>query len=213
VPANPTYYDAFRMHLDHVARWNRTFNLVSRADAGRLWTRHLLDSLSIWPHVAAEANAGATRALDVGCGAGFPGLPLAVTLPSLSWQLVDRSARRIRFVELVVARLGLGNVTARCVDLESRDLPRSELMADIIVSRALAGPAALAALAGQLLAPGGVMLLQSATRAGQGDPRPVPLAPELGLTIERVEEIRVPGLDRRHELTIIRHAGVRGMSR
>jgi len=195
-------------YVDLLERWNARFNLISRRDVDRLWSRHVLDSLSILPVLSTLPCRGERcRVLDVGTGAGFPGVPLAVADPGRDWLLVDRNARKIRFLELVVSELELSNVTVRAVDLGGRPPDGLVAWADVIVSRAMAAPGALVARTGAMLVDGGTFLLM--TGAG-GDPENATadgVAPEVdlpgGFRITGVRSLRIPGLDRVHEVTII----------
>ncbi len=128
-------------------RWNRAFNLVSRRDEAELERRHLLDSL-----VAAPFLRG-PRVLDLGSGAGLPGIPLAVARPALAFVLADRRARRTRFLEEAVAALGLENVRVATVDVRRWEEGRGAF--GTVVARAVAPLPELAALARPLLAPEG----------------------------------------------------------
>jgi 16S rRNA (guanine527-N7)-methyltransferase len=85
-------------------RWGKVYNLTAIEQPEDVIRLHLLDSLSIWPHVRGP------RVLDVGTGAGLPGVPLAVVLPDLRFDLLDRSAKKIRFVTQTAIELGLKNV-------------------------------------------------------------------------------------------------------
>ena len=187
-------------------RWNERFNLVSRRDIGRIWPRHVLDSLSIAPFIA-ELGADAARAVDIGTGAGLPGLPLAIALPSSSWTLLDRNQRKIRFLETVIGELGLGNVSARAVDLRGVADPGLAAV-DLVVSRAVDEPAALLRLADPLLGDAGRVVLMTATAADaetEGEAVETSgTAADLGeFVVAAVREVRIPGLDRTHEVTII----------
>ncbi len=96
-------------YLDELQRWNERFGLVGTADRGELVVRHVLDSLGPWRLVSELAGNG--RILDVGSGAGFPGLPLAILLPNLSITLLERSKRRSAFLKTCCVLLGLRRVT------------------------------------------------------------------------------------------------------
>lgn len=87
-------------------KWNRKFNLTAIRDVEQMLPLHLLDSLSILPYVDAE------NLLDVGTGAGLPGIPLAICRPEMQVTLLDSNGKKIRFCRQVALELGLQNVTA-----------------------------------------------------------------------------------------------------
>jgi 16S rRNA (guanine527-N7)-methyltransferase len=167
-------------------RWNKAFNLVSRRDIGRLIARHVLDSLSLAPQLRGR------RVLDLGTGAGLPGMPLAILRPQLSFTLVDRAERRIRFVQQVCLELEVSNVDAIAADFAS---VRVTAPFDTVVSRAVAKPAALWRVAEKLLASEGVVLLQ------------VGAAEDANLGVDadvRTEPIRIPGIEQPQRIMTIR---------
>lgn len=163
-------------------RWNRAFNLISRRDVARLIPRHLLDALSLVPFVRGA------RVLDLGTGAGLPGLPLAIACPSIQFELVDRNQRRIRFVRQAVFELGLTNVDAAATDFV-RFRPTG--LFDTVVSRAVAAPSMLWRVAAPLLVSGGQALFLVGTRDDE-------FAPD-STCVERID-IHVPGLTSVHRL-------------
>ncbi|MEG0807397.1 MAG: 16S rRNA (guanine(527)-N(7))-methyltransferase RsmG [Alistipes sp.] len=98
------------------ADWNAKINVVSRKDFDQLYLRHVLHSLAIAKVCAFDSGA---RILDVGCGGGFPCVPLAILFPEAHFTAVDSIHKKITVVEGVVAGLGLQNVEARCVRAEA----------------------------------------------------------------------------------------------
>lgn len=204
-------------------RWNRAFNLVSRKDQERLYHRHLLDSLSVVRFLGSTLGSTPTRAregrrcLDLGTGAGLPGIPLAVARPDLRFTLIDRNARKIRFVEHAIQLLELGSVEAVCADVESL---RPDGGYDIVVSRAVAGLDEIWPLVRPLLRADGRILLMAygqrvqRAQSGQGGPPPrgpaveaPEAAPPPGLRIVALEMIHIPGLEQPHGLLVAEPLG------
>ena len=140
--------DAFEALL---RRWNTRYNLVSRRDAARLRDRHVLDSLALLPWWAGTLA-------DLGSGAGFPGVPLAIARPVRQVVLVERSERKARFLRHVAIHLDLGNVELVVADV-ARYQPST--LFDTVAARALAQPAVAWRLARRLLAANGRALFQS----------------------------------------------------
>jgi len=166
-------------------QWNRRFNLLSRKDLERVWTRHVLDSLSI-----ADLLHGVV--VDIGSGGGFPGVPLAVARPELEFLLVDRHQRKCRFLQHVARALELANVDVRCADVATLHRELRECFGTA-VSRAVADPETMARLATPLLEPGGTIVLLAATHVQSSE---VPAG-------ARRESRHIPGLERPHEVVII----------
>lgn len=165
---------------DLLVRWNARSNLISRGDEKRVLSRHLLDSLSLAPLLQLP------RVLDVGTGAGLPGLPLAIACPQAEFVLMDRSERRLRFVRHAIAELGLANASVCEADLATY---RAQPLFDTVISRAVAAPAELWPMVRGLLADGGIALFQC------GDPSTLEQP-----AMARVEskQMHIPGLDVPH---------------
>ena len=101
---------------DLYADWNAKINVVSRKDFDQLYIRHVLHSLAIAKVCRFDAGA---RILDVGCGGGFPSIPLAILFPEARFTAADSIRKKITVVEGVSRSLGLTNVTPRCVRVET----------------------------------------------------------------------------------------------
>lgn len=136
-------------------RWGRRYNLVSRRDLERLRQRHIEDSLALAPWCAGTL-------VDVGSGAGLPGVPLAIARPQLAVTLLERSERKCAFLRHVVIELGLKNVAIEQADAR-RFRPAAGFRTG--VARAVAPPAAAWRLVKPLLASDGAALLPSYSRA------------------------------------------------
>ena len=136
-----TEHDAARLHqlLRELAHWNRTFNLTGITDMEGMISHHLLDSLAVHRYLHGSAVA------DVGTGAGFPGLPLALVNPERRFTLIDSNGKKIRFVSHAVRTLGLMNVEPLQARVEAL---RPERPFDTVLARAFAPlPQLLAAVA------------------------------------------------------------------
>lgn len=133
--------------------------LIGPHEAPRLWTRHLLNSAALSPAIAADSSL-----IDVGSGAGLPGLVLALLRDDLRVTLVEPMKRRVDFLNEAVAGLGLVNVTVR----RARAEELSDAQADVVTARAVAPLATLAGWCLPLVAPGGALLaIKGATAAGE----------------------------------------------
>ena len=119
-------------------KWNKAFNLSAIRDPAEMLSRHLLDSLTLIPRLAFHQSRIAKtplKILDVGTGAGLPGIPLAICLPQHQFVLLDSNGKKTRFVLQAILELALGNVV-----LENRRIEnyQSDGQVDIVVSRAFA---------------------------------------------------------------------------
>lgn len=174
--------------LDLVLEWNAKFNLTAIRAPLDMVRKHLLDSLTVQPWLAGPFVT------DVGTGAGFPGLPLAIANPAFRFTLVDSIQKKIRFVAHAAAELGLDNVEAVAVRAEAW---RPEQRATTVVSRALAALPVFVAQAGHLCARNGRMLAMKGRRP---DDEIAALPPGWRA---RVEKLAVPGLADERTLVIL----------
>lgn len=135
-------------------KWTQSINLVSKGDRDLVWSRHILDSLRFIPLIP----AGVSRGLDLGSGAGFPGL-VAALATSIPFDLVEADQRKAAFL-IEAQRVTGAPVQVHCTRIEELSLPRVPL----ITARALAPLATLMAHAHRLLAPGGTALFAKGAR-------------------------------------------------
>lgn len=177
-------------YLGLIAKWNRVHNLTAIREPEQMIAQHLLDSLAILPAVH-----GATL-LDVGTGAGLPGIPLAVARPGLAVTLLDSNQKKISFLRQVKGELALANVEVAGGRVEAF---RPAAGFDIVVSRAFAELAEFAALAGHLVAAGGRMLAMK----GICPTREIARLP-VGFAVDSVLPLRVPQLGAERHLVILR---------
>ena len=109
--------------------WNSKINVISRKDIGNLYEHHVLHSLGIAKVINFKPG---TTVMDLGCGGGFPGIPLAILFPEVKFHLVDSIGKKIRVCNEVIAGTGLSNVTTRHCRAEEE---KSQF--DFVVSRAV----------------------------------------------------------------------------
>jgi 16S rRNA (guanine527-N7)-methyltransferase len=178
--------------VDLLARWNRAYNLTAVRDPLEMVPRHLLDSLAVLPWLRVGP------VLDVGTGAGLPGLPLAIMRPDLAFTLLDSNGKKIRFVRQAVLDLGLRNVTPVQARIQAY---RQDGNFATITARALATLSALCADCEPLTAPGG-RLLALKGRDPEQEVADVVAVPPARALVERiaVRRLRVPGLDAERSL-------------
>ena len=137
-------------------KWTKSINLVSQRDRDHLWPRHIGDSLRFVPLIP----AGTPRGMDLGSGAGFPGLVVALA-SGIPFDLIEADSRKAAFL-IEAQRVTGAPVQVHCTRIEELSLPRVPL----ITARALAPLPALVAHAHRLLAPGGTALFAKGARVG-----------------------------------------------
>ena len=179
--------------LDELALWNRSYNLTAITERGAMIRGHLLDSLSAHPDVAG------TRIADVGTGAGFPGLPLALASPQRAFTLIDSVAKKIRFVTHAVRQLQLANVTPLQVRVETLS-PAAAF--DTVIARAFAAlPDLLMSVQGLTGPATRVLALKGRYPADELAELP------RGWRLEDARALRIPGLEaERHILRLVPRA-------
>lgn len=161
-------------------KWNRTFNLTSITEPRKVAELHVLDSLALAPHLETGSEV-----LDVGSGAGFPGLPMAIARADTRWTLVDRTEKKVAFMKNAIARLGIEN--ARALHLRLGGDPRREGLErfDTVVSRAFTAPEKWLPFASAYARPGGRVIAMLGNQIPDLDR----LAEELGLERGSFEEL------------------------
>jgi 16S rRNA (guanine527-N7)-methyltransferase len=151
IPFTPEQREKLLAFLRLIQKWNRVYNLTAIRDPRTAVDLHLLDSLTVWPYLRGE------RILDVGTGAGLPGIPLAIIGGDRRFILLDSSAKKTRFVQQAIIELGLSNAEVATCRVEDYC---PECGFDTILARAYANLAEIFAGTRRMLAPGGMILAQ-----------------------------------------------------
>lgn len=172
--------------LDELDDWNQRMNLTAIRERGQQITKHLLDSLSIQPFLRG------TRIVDIGTGAGFPGLPLALVNPDRQFTLLDSTAKKLKFIDHVAQLLGMSNVQTVHARAESYE---PEQRFDIVMSRAV-GPVLKFMDWSTHLCVGGGRLLAMKGRYPHDEVAKLPN----GWKLAGVHRLSVPGLDEERHL-------------
>jgi len=184
----PAAREKLLAYLDLIQKWNRVYNLTAVREPDRMLAHHLLDCLAIVPHLSGSSL------LDVGSGAGLPGIPVAVALPKLPVTLLESSHKKAAFLKQAAIELRLDNVDVAC---ERAEAWATSQRFDLVVSRALADLPEFIRLAGRLLAPGGTL----AAMKGVYPYDELAQLPK-GWRLKEAAALRVPGLRaERHWLT------------
>jgi 16S rRNA (guanine527-N7)-methyltransferase len=175
--------------LLELERWNARMNLTAIRDVNTMIGGHLLDSLAVRSLVYGKSL------IDIGTGAGFPGLPLAIAGPGLAVELLDSNARKIGFIQHVIGELDISNAAA--VRSRAENYAPGKRF-DTVIARALGTLPRLMELAGHLVAEKGVMLALKG-RYPADEIKQMPDAWDY-----KVTELLVPGQDVRHVVSLQR---------
>ena len=176
-------------YLALLAKWNKAYNLTAIRDEVQMVTRHLLDSLAISGHITGE------RLIDVGSGAGLPGVPLAIVFPHREFLLVDSNGKKTRFLFQVKTALRLDNMEVCQARVETLQVARPF---DTVLSRAFASLPDMIRDCRHLLAPEGRLLAMKGAYPAQE----LESVGKTGASVA-VHSITVPGLDEQRHLVEI----------
>ena len=174
--------------LELLEKWNRAYNLTAVRDPEQMVPRHLLDSLTVLPYLQGP------RVLDIGTGAGLPGIPLALARPDLEFTLLDSNAKKTRFATQALHELGLKNVV---VQQERVEKFHPETKFDTLIARAFASIPDMLAASRHLCAPRGQFLIMKGVFPQEE------LAAITDDYRSEVKALRIPGLDAARHLVIL----------
>jgi len=199
LPLAPAQIEQFAIYLDELRAWNERINLTAIADPDEIVTRHFLDSL----RCALSWGEAPTSLIDIGAGAGFPGLPLKILRPALQLTLVESIAKKAAFLRHIANVLELSNVTVLIERAEAvGQNPAQRERYDVTTARAVAELRVLAeyclplcCVGGRFLAPKGAQIDAELAAAG-------PALARLGGRVVAVESVKLPGVEPRSLIVI-----------
>jgi 16S rRNA (guanine527-N7)-methyltransferase len=186
LPADEPVLDSLLAYLDLLQKWNQAYNLSAVRDPQQMVHQHLLDCLAALPALDRHLRDGAAHILDVGSGAGLPGVVWALMRPNWSVCCVDAVAKKASFVRQVAAELALRNLQAEHARVEQLHMPA----VDVVVSRAFASLADFTALTRNHLLPDGCWVAMK----GKVPEEEIAALPA-NVSVFHVERLEVPGLD------------------
>lgn len=195
--------DTFASYQRELAIWNEKFNLTRIIEPSEVAIKHFLDSLSIATVLSALKTP--RLIIDVGSGAGFPGIPLKIAQPQLSMTLLESTGKKTTFLRHVVETLGLTNiavVTARAEEAGRQAAHREHY--DVAVARAVSRLAVLAEYTLPLVKVGGWVIAQKGQHPAEEIETGERAVRILGGKIVEVRPVEVPGLEAERHLVIIK---------
>ena len=192
------HVDALLQYADALLETNKVMNLTAITDPADVATLHFLDSAAL----LTLADFTGKRVVDVGTGAGFPGMPLRILEPSIQLTLLDSLGKRITFLQGVCDQLGLGNV--ECVHARAEEFAVQHRESyDIATSRAVASLPLLAELSLPLVKVGGYFLPMKAVDSDEELASAAHAIRVLGGRLADVKDYQIPGTEVTHRLVVI----------
>ncbi|MCB1897237.1 MAG: 16S rRNA (guanine(527)-N(7))-methyltransferase RsmG [Zoogloeaceae bacterium] len=186
--------DRLAAYVRLLLKWNRSYNLTAIREPHRIVSYHVLDSLSVLPHLGVVG-----RLADIGSGAGLPGIPLAIACPLLDVVSIEAAGKKASFQQQARIELALDNFVPVHGRIEQW---RDERGCDAVISRAFSDLAQFVRLAAPMLAPGGRLLAMK----GRLPQRELTSLPP-GIVVSEVIELHVPGLDAHRHLIVMTNDG------
>lgn len=196
---------AFARYRDLLLEWNQRFNLTAITDPREVLTRHFLDSLTVASALPAALREGQPRLLDVGSGAGFPGLALAIAFPAWRVTALEATGKKVGFLEHVIATLGLRQARALAGRAEElAHVPAERGRYEVVTARAVAALPVLLEYCQPFARPGGLVVapkkgdLTAELAAGRI------AAATLGGRLEEPVPVAAPGLEDGRVVVVVR---------
>ena len=204
ISLKPEHLEAFQCYYEELVTWNEKFNLTAITDYEGIQVRHFLDSISCLPALEKDKRLTGQRLIDVGTGAGFPGIPLKILRPGLNLTLLEATTKKAAFLEHIVKLLKLERVTL--LDQRAEEVgqnPRHREQYDWAVARAVAEMPILAEYLLPMVKIGGRMLAQKGENAPAEVQRAEWAINQLGGHTHHLEPVELLGLAETRYLVLI----------
>lgn len=192
---------AFEIYYRELVDWNARMNLTAIIEHDQVIVKHFLDSLSVAPIL--QPFAPTLRLIDVGTGAGFPGIPLKIALPDLHLTLLETTGKKVQFLKHIIDELHLTNATAiqaRAEDLGHDASHRGKY--DVAIARAVANMATLSEYCLPFVRKGGVFIAQKGVDVQEEVHQAEHAIKVLGGHLREIVPVQLPGLEPRHIIVI-----------
>ena len=195
--------EQFARFKKNLLEWNNRMNLTAITDDEDVWQKHFADSLTLLPFLPAPSERP-LRLIDVGCGAGFPGLPIKIMRPDISMTMLDSLRKRIFFLEDTISRLGFTDI--ECIHARAEDFVKENgrgRQYDICTSRAVARLNKLCKWCLPFVKNGGVFLAMKGPDTAVELEEALPVISKLGSEVKEVRLVEIlPGM--RHSIIVIK---------
>lgn len=192
----------FETYQQQLIDWNQHVNLTAITEPEAIQTRHFLDSLSI---VQAHSMRDGLRVVDIGTGAGFPGLPLSIAYPTIHMHLIDSTGKKVQFLAQLIEQLGLPNaqaIQARAEEAGHASAHRAGY--DLVLARAVARLPALMEYMLPLARVGGMCVAMKGETAHEEAASAADALAALGGELLGIESVTLPDIDRPHYLVRVK---------
>lgn len=207
LPLSVQQLNAFQLYYEELVEWNGRFNLTAITEYEQVQIRHFADSLSCLVAIRQERpvpEGRGLRCIDVGSGAGFPGIPIKIYCPQMKVVLLEATGKKVDFLQHVIARLGLKEIDvikARAEELANEAAHREQY--DLVVARAVAELPVLAEYTLPFCRLGGMVIAQKGARAQEEAQLAQHAVSMLGGQMRRVIPIELRGLAEARNLVVI----------
>lgn len=197
--------EQFQCYYERLIEKNKVMNLTAITEYEEVVDKHFVDSILLG---SVKELSGKKRVIDVGTGAGFPGIPLKIVYPELEITLLDSLNKRVKFLNEVIEELGLTGIQAvhsRAEDLAQDAAHRQQY--DICVSRAVANLSTLSEYCIPFVKQGGYFISYKSTQIEEELKQAKKAVQVLGGTLEQVETVQIPGTTIERQFVMIRKTG------